>query len=245
MVAKRHYRKHPDRIRAIDEGRTYFMPSAPCKNGHIALTRVDNYRCSKCSGELAIEKSQDGILTRKDAKVRGLKRYFSGRPCKNGHIAERWTNSGSCAECTLERSRSRDRKDYLESYFSCPENKEMDRKRKKAWQERYYKTPEGKAKSTMRSFMWRMTRERVGKRTEDALGYSKDEFVAHIESKFEDGMSWSNHGEWHIDHIRPISDFLASGIFDPKVVNALDNLQPMWAKDNLSKGASIEHGENG
>lgn len=55
-----------------------------------------------------------------------------------------------------------------------------------------------------------------------------------MESLFEDGMSWDNHGEWHIDHIKPVS------LFNPKekasVVNSLKNLQPLWAHENLSKG---------
>jgi hypothetical protein len=55
-----------------------------------------------------------------------------------------------------------------------------------------------------------------------------------IESKFIDGMTWDNYGEWHIDHIKPISSFNKNE--EPKIVNSLDNLQPLWAFDNLSKG---------
>ena len=50
-------------------------------------------------------------------------------------------------------------------------------------------------------------------------------------SKFLEGMSWDNHGEWHIDHIRPISSFPTNS--PPSEVHALANLQPLWAKDNL------------
>lgn len=39
------------------------------------------------------------IITRADAKARGLKRYFTGRACKHGHVAERITSGGSCYEC--------------------------------------------------------------------------------------------------------------------------------------------------
>jgi hypothetical protein len=46
-------------------------------------------------------------------------------------------------------------------------------------------------------------------------------------------MNWFNHGEWHIDHIRPISSFDLDT--DPSIVNALDNLQPLWAIDNMKK----------
>jgi hypothetical protein len=30
------------------------------------------------------------IISCKEAKARGLKRYFTGKPCKRGHIAEQW-----------------------------------------------------------------------------------------------------------------------------------------------------------
>ena len=61
-------------------------------------------------------------------------------------------------------------------------------------------------------------------------------FIMFIENKFLPGMFWSNHGKWHIDHIKPVSAFVKERITDPKIICALDNLQPLWAKDNLRKG---------
>jgi hypothetical protein len=46
-------------------------------------------------------------------------------------------------------------------------------------------------------------------------------------------MCWENYGEWHIDHIRPISSFDKND--DPKIINALSNLQPLWALENYIK----------
>ena len=40
------------------------------------------------------------IISRKDARERGLKRYFTGRPCTQGHIGEGYTSSGRCVTCT-------------------------------------------------------------------------------------------------------------------------------------------------
>lgn len=51
-------------------------------------------------------------LTRKMALTRGLKKYYTGLPCKQGHLAERWTITSTCCQCTLEsnkRGRERDR----------------------------------------------------------------------------------------------------------------------------------------
>ena len=70
-------------------------------------------------------------------------------------------------------------------------------------------------------------------KTIDILGYSADEFKCYIEEKFSEGMSWDNWGEWHIDHIIPVSKFDKDS--PPSVVNALSNLQPLWAVDNYKK----------
>lgn len=73
--------------------------------------------------------------------------------------------------------------------------------------------------------------------TIELLGYSPSQLKETIESKFVDGMSWNNYGEWHIDHIRPLSSFDKTE--NPKTINSLDNLQPLWAFDNLSKGSKF------
>lgn len=39
------------------------------------------------------------IMERKIAKLLGMIRYFTGKPCRNGHIASRFTQSGTCSEC--------------------------------------------------------------------------------------------------------------------------------------------------
>lgn len=72
--------------------------------------------------------------------------------------------------------------------------------------------------------------------TKVELGYSPDTLKRHIERQFEDGMSWDNYGEWHIDHIIPVAEMIRINISCPKKINALKNLRPMWAKENQSKG---------
>jgi len=42
------------------------------------------------------------IVSRKDARAAGLKRYFTGKPCKRGHVAERWVSIKACVNCQLE-----------------------------------------------------------------------------------------------------------------------------------------------
>jgi hypothetical protein len=42
------------------------------------------------------------IISRKDAKLAGLKRYFTGEACPRGHVAERFVSTCSCTACNLE-----------------------------------------------------------------------------------------------------------------------------------------------
>lgn len=75
-------------------------------------------------------------------------------------------------------------------------------------------------------------------RTHKLLGYTAGELKRHIESLFRDGMTWDNFGEWHVDHIKPVSKFDKNE--SPSIVNALSNLQPLWSNENLKKGTRYE-----
>jgi len=64
------------------------------------------------------------------------------------------------------------------------------------------------------------------------VGCSPEELKARFESLFVEGMSWDNYGEWHVDHIRPVSSFKPE---EWEQINHYTNLQPLWAEDNLVK----------
>lgn len=74
-------------------------------------------------------------------------------------------------------------------------------------------------------------------RTKETFGCPLEEVVKHIESQFKEGMSWENYGlyTWHIDHIKPLTSFDLSNPEEVKKANHYTNLQPLWAKDNISK----------
>ena len=75
-------------------------------------------------------------------------------------------------------------------------------------------------------------------RSLEYLGCSLEEFKSHIESLWTEGMTWDNHGKWHIDHKIPLSWFIKNSN-NPWEANHYSNLQPLWAEDNLQKGSSI------
>lgn len=75
-------------------------------------------------------------------------------------------------------------------------------------------------------------------RTKILLGCSIVELKLHIEKQFKDGMNWENYGKggWHIDHIIPCDSFDLTILSEQQKCFHYSNLQPLWAKDNISKG---------
>ena len=69
------------------------------------------------------------------------------------------------------------------------------------------------------------------------VDYSVEELKIHLGNKFREGMSWDNYGEWHLDHIIPIS----SANTEEEIIklNHYTNFQPLWAIDNIKKGNKI------
>jgi len=202
------------------------------------------------------------IVSRKSAITNNLKRYFTGKPCKNNHICERRTSSGICIICSANTQMGQ--KSLHEIHLHKKElqkvrgknwyqkNKEKVNNQTKYWKKRnpdklkeswrrWRKKESSKAIIFMRDSLRRVLKTEKNGRTEHILGYSRHELKLHIERQFLKGMKWDNHGEWHIDHITPISVLLEQGISDPKVINCLTNLKPVWAKDNLSKNNKVEY----
>ena len=71
----------------------------------------------------------------------------------------------------------------------------------------------------------------------EILQYSPEELSTHLENQFTEGMTWENYGEWHVDHKLPITSFNFQEIGDNEFMKCwgLDNLQPMWADENIRK----------
>lgn len=73
------------------------------------------------------------------------------------------------------------------------------------------------------------------------LGCSLDYFISYISNMFQHGMSWENYGcVWHLDHIRPLSSFNLEDQSQQEMAVHYKNIQPMFAIDNLRKGAKYE-----
>jgi 5-methylcytosine-specific restriction endonuclease McrA len=70
------------------------------------------------------------IVTRKEAKEKGLVRYFQGSTCSNGHRSERFTTNGWCVDCASVASASQEKKEYDKEY--CQKNAEKKKQQGKA-----------------------------------------------------------------------------------------------------------------
>lgn len=82
----------------------------------------------------------------------------------------------------------------------------------------------------------RRKQNKVGSAVRD-LGCTLGELRAHLESRFQTGMTWENYGPgWHIDHIIPLAAFDLSNRHQFMTAAHYTNLQPMWASENMRKG---------
>ena len=194
--------------------------------------------------------------SKQDAKRDGDTYYFTGKPCLRGHVSIRYVSSGNCLDCEKLRDKRRYPKERENRIALAKRWAEENPERKKAtvreyqqrtqqrWtdrnRERYQNDKVYRMKRSMRGLVrntYLAFSAKRNDRTHLILGYSAVELIAHLEQKFQEGMSWDNYGDWHIDHIKPIQAFVDEGNFNPREINALSNLQPLWAEDNLSKGA--------
>jgi hypothetical protein len=87
------------------------------------------------------------------------------------------------------------------------------------------------------SFKRGKNKYKKNEKTETILGCTIEEFRIYIQSQFKKGMTFENHGKWHLDHIIPLS----SATTEEEIIklNHYTNFQPLWAEDNLSKKDKI------
>ena len=91
---------------------------------------------------------------------------------------------------------------------------------------------------TIRSYISRSIKGKIKekKRTEEIVGIDFKDLVRYLEKKFKPGMTLSNYGKWHIDHIKPVAKFDLTISGELEKCFHYTNLQPLWAIDNLKKG---------
>lgn len=76
-------------------------------------------------------------------------------------------------------------------------------------------------------------------KTLELIGCTWQQAREWIELKFTRGMTWENMGLWHIDHIKPCTSFNLSESRQQQDCFHYTNLQPLWARENLTKGSKV------
>ena len=121
------------------------------------------------------------------------------------------------------------------------ENKDEILKKCIAYNKKKYNTdPYFKVVCCMRSRISKLLKQKNADKYNkfyNYLGCSKQDFILYFQAKFKEVMTWENHGEWHIDHIKPCASFNLLNEEEQKKCFHYTNLQPLWASENLSKGS--------
>ncbi len=118
------------------------------------------------------------------------------------------------------------------------EEKELRSQRRRNRRSKYMASnPSARIKASMSARMWAALKGRKDESLFDLLTYNFDALKRHIESMFSEGMSWENYGKWHVDHIKPCAAFDLTDKDQFDSCWRLSNLQPLWASDNIKKGA--------
>lgn len=188
---------------------------------------------------------------------------------RNQHKAELALKAKERHKNNRKRDIARSRQWYLANCDLCKQkakeyyqaNKEKHHKQSKAWAEanpekrcasvrkynhKYRDTLKGHLSSTISKRMNESLRKgmKAGRHWENLVSFTIDQLRDHLEKQFVEGMNWKNYGRegWHIDHRVPVAAFNFSTPDDSDFQRcwALENLQPLWAKENMSKGGKID-----
>lgn len=154
-------------------------------------------------------------------------------------------NNPQSAKLSAMKWKSKNKDRIRETALMCRQkNREVYREKQRRSDARLQTQPYHVIKKRFKARLRQMIKGVSFGPSEKLFGFTRNELLQHIENRFAPDMSWEAlvRGEIHIDHIRPVSSFNIKSIDDPdfKICWSLDNLQPLWAKDNYLKGAKID-----
>ena len=207
-----------------DKGVCEFGKSKSSKDGLL-------YCCKKCNGERGkkyVKENPKKVLEQqkkwRDKNPEWVynrhKKWREENPEKVKEIKKNW----------LDKNPEK-RKEYRENY------KLRKHERRK---ERRDNDPVFNLTNRMRCRIWKylnILEITKTNKTFDIVGCTPQFLKEHLETQFIDGMSWDNRSEWHIDHIIPLSS--AKTEDELYKLCHYENLQPLWAEDNLKKSNKI------
>jgi hypothetical protein len=206
---QKYYRENKEKIKV--KQKEYYEAN----KDNIRERQQDYYKENK---ESILEKNKEYREENKEKIAAQSKEYYKANKEKLYDYRKKWREDNRDRVNELTRIRNKERRETDPNY-----------KLRINLRGRIYKALVGLVKSDT---------------TKNLLGCDIEFLRKYLESKFQEGMTWDNYGNpngdhtdcWHVDHIIPCNDF---DLTDPKqqsICFNYKNLQPLWAKDNLSKG---------
>jgi hypothetical protein len=178
------------------------------------------------------------IISRKDAKASGLKKFRVGLPCAKGHHAERWVRNNLCVVChpVLKKRQKRPKWKRQEGWTRCK-------------RERRAIDPAYKLLESLRSRMVALLKGKSkSARTKVLLGCDPAWFIANVapallaaaSTRYGLDLTLENHGKvWHWDHHQPLASFDHSKPVHQRVAWCWTNLRPLPVSVNLKKSCKL------
>lgn len=228
----------------------------------VFLDELSMKICNKCKEDRPLsefysnKKSRDGLSysCKSCTKEYESNRYLDPKTRQDKLSYEKKKYERLAPEQKTELSKSKDHRKYNKKYYWINRKSLLDANKKwrdnnLEWQRKQskkrYATAMGNLNSRMSCSINKALRlngsSKDGQGWNVVVGYTLDQLRDHLESLFVDGMGWHNRDMWHIDHIIPQSFFKFSSPNDVefRMCWRMENLQPLWAIDNIRKGNKI------
>ena len=239
------------RKEAQELGSKLYFTGEPCLRGHIAERQASNTGCKEC------KRARD----REEALKKWTPRLIQCLQC-GGSMTTDFKPGRSPEFCSPECRAAAMRKCRRDWEQRNPEKRRRQVARRIAWHRknktpawaaavkrhseyisgRRFAEPSFRMSLVLRNRLWSAIRGGRGRKHSSAsvlVGCAWDHLRTHLESQFTLGMTWENYGQWHIDHIRPCASFDLSDLEQQKECFHYTNLQPLWAEENIKKGARL------
>jgi hypothetical protein len=245
------------RKEALALGSKHYFTGKPCKHGHVAERLTSVGYCCACSrsAQKALQKARmenHFLSVRLDCAQCGATftpEYGAG---KKGKFAKYCGNACRiAADRAIKRQWLEDNQEKRKEVTSRY-GKRMRKEKGDAWaksractvayqKKRLATDPDFRLAHNLRTRYNQALLHGRGRKTTSVTklaGCSISDLRAHIEAQFQPGMTWDNWAPdgWHLDHIKPIVSFDRP---DHPDCWHYSNLQPLWAEDNLKKGARL------
>lgn len=161
--------------------------------------------------------------TKKEAREIGARLYFTGEPCKYGHVVPRFTSGGNCCSCNVIEGRKR---------IATAEGREANR----AYLQGYFAKAE--VKEAHRLYMRSNAAKRNAQKKRASPPWLTTDHWAQIKAFYDEAERLTREtGEKHeVDHIVPLVNPLVCGLHIPL------NLRVTTKFENQSKSNAFDGG---